>query len=46
MITIFSYNPDKMMYQLHEFDNDSVDRYFDISSGVSVGLRVCLVGLT
>ena len=30
MITIFSYNPDKMMYQLHEFDNGSVDRYFDV----------------
>ena len=30
MITIFSYNPDKMMYRLHEFDNDSVDRYFDV----------------
>ena len=32
MITIFSYNPDKMMYRLHEFDNDSVDRYFDVSA--------------
>ncbi len=30
MITIFSYNPDKMMYRLHEFDNGSVDRYFDV----------------
>ena len=30
MITIFSYNPDKMMYRLHEFDNNSVDRYFDV----------------
>ena len=30
MITIFSYNPDKMMYRLHEFDNGSVDHYFDV----------------
>ena len=30
MIAIFSYNPDKMMYRLQEFDNDSVDRYFDV----------------
>ena len=32
MITIFSYNPDKMMYRLHEFDNGSVDCYFDVPS--------------
>ena len=30
MITIFSYNPDKMTYRLLEFGNDSVDRYFDV----------------
>ena len=30
MITIFSYNPDKMMYRLHEFDNGSVDHYFNV----------------